>query len=760
MIYTFYSYKGGVGRTMALANVAELFYQAGLRVLMVDWDLEAPGLERFFPSIDLEKTLDKPGVVDMLLHYKAQMAQEVEENVTLELESPAQYVIDIYPDQTRPNKLWLLTAGRRSSAHFTSYAQTVLSFDWQDFYKSWEGERYFDWLREQFESLADVILIDSRTGVTEMGGVCTYQLADAVVMFCATNQQNLEGTQRMAQNLTAPVVQKLRRGRSLNVLIIPARVERAESPSLDNFKKDFIKRFGEFTPKNMNITELWAFRIPYVPKYAYNELVAVRESREASAEDMAIAFKLLYQGISKLDHIITFADRQDEISKIISLYAPAYYLIDAPAGYGKTELLRELEKRFQEKGWRCAYVAIDENDTYQDILWKLAIKLDVELPRDTSLESQSLGRALCKIEWGTEQGLLLLLDLEKKPSPSILQNLIKDLVPEIQSSLKSLDFSQSAHNPFRVIIAGRYIAAHSNEHSSRISFNPLLLEPFNYDVLHDIARYYLNNETEDSISELAAHLMYLTGGHPGCVAQILKSYKDSGWMSDDLVVCELQTCKGIVQSVAEEVYDELPASIVGFNTLIERLSLFRYLDYALLDHFAQDANLPEIPDATTLSDHLTITCLFSRDKRLIKDDIVRRLLAIRIRDRSQEEFVRLCQKAQALCLERLQDPRGEAEVWCIEYLFEVLQEYAGVIQDEDQRSCLRKRFWDKEVPFVLRTYFSRGLVEQIEFERSTLIQMVERDWEFQFMVNYYLREQQYNDRPYRSLSDKISNFKP
>src|SRR4051794_39095955 len=50
MIYTFYSYKGGVGRTMALANVAEVFYRAGLRVLMVDWDLESPGLERYFPE--------------------------------------------------------------------------------------------------------------------------------------------------------------------------------------------------------------------------------------------------------------------------------------------------------------------------------------------------------------------------------------------------------------------------------------------------------------------------------------------------------------------------------------------------------------------------------------------------------------------------------------------------------------------------------------------------------------------------------------
>ena len=43
MIYTFYSYKGGAGRSMALANVARWFYLQGLRVVMIDWDLEAPG---------------------------------------------------------------------------------------------------------------------------------------------------------------------------------------------------------------------------------------------------------------------------------------------------------------------------------------------------------------------------------------------------------------------------------------------------------------------------------------------------------------------------------------------------------------------------------------------------------------------------------------------------------------------------------------------------------------------------------------------
>src|SRR4051794_24365192 len=71
MVYTFYSFKGGVGRSMALANIAELFYDRGLRVLIIDFDLEAPGLERFFDhsGLTLVEARNHRGIIDLLDAY-------------------------------------------------------------------------------------------------------------------------------------------------------------------------------------------------------------------------------------------------------------------------------------------------------------------------------------------------------------------------------------------------------------------------------------------------------------------------------------------------------------------------------------------------------------------------------------------------------------------------------------------------------------------------------------------------------------------
>lgn len=351
MIFTFYSYKGGVGRSMALANMAELFYRAGLNVLMIDWDLESPGLETFFfDTAQMDDILSQLGLMDMLLAYKEQMTQpwSVTDGEVLQLPELEDFVTKIRSGGAGEGELCLLTAGDRSAENFAEYAQSVITFDWQDFYQNWEGERYIEWLRQQLEQRYHLILIDSRTGVTEMGGICTYHLADVITMFCAPNRQNLYGTYNMAQKFTDPIWPSLRQQRPLNVLIVPSRIERAESNFLDNFQKEFISRFQEFVPheQGIDIKRLWELAIPYIPKYVYQETIAVRESDLASAEDLATAYRELWEVLDRLRLSHLVCKQPDAAADELAL---AFSRLDYQKD--KTELARiaSLVERFSEE---------------------------------------------------------------------------------------------------------------------------------------------------------------------------------------------------------------------------------------------------------------------------------------------------------------------------------------------------------------------------------------------------------------------------
>src|ERR1700735_1518993 len=69
-IVTFYSFKGGTGRTMALANVAWILAANGERVLVADWDLESPGLHRFFQPFLDPRVGEQPGIIEFIRTYE------------------------------------------------------------------------------------------------------------------------------------------------------------------------------------------------------------------------------------------------------------------------------------------------------------------------------------------------------------------------------------------------------------------------------------------------------------------------------------------------------------------------------------------------------------------------------------------------------------------------------------------------------------------------------------------------------------------
>ena len=301
MIVTFYSYKGGVGRSMALANVADLIARSGLRVLMVDFDLEAPGLEHFFP-IDHNLVRDREGLLDLLLAFKYSMS----------VASPGsddggafrqldRFITTVYPTRSTGGGLDLLPAGqRRTDEQIVRYGVELRRFDWLDFYFTWSGDLFFEWLRRAFAERYDAVLVDSRTGVTEMGGVCAYQLADAIVVLCAPNQQNLAGTDAMVQHFLSRPVRAVRADRPLDVLVVPARVGQEDNVLRQAFQGRFSERFAAYQPAALTAAGLtpWDLLIPYEPRYAFDEQVVTDPERLAERQGLAAAYATLLEAIA------------------------------------------------------------------------------------------------------------------------------------------------------------------------------------------------------------------------------------------------------------------------------------------------------------------------------------------------------------------------------------------------------------------------------------------------------------------------------
>ena len=182
-VSTFYSFKGGVGRTMALANAAVELAQRGRKVLAVDFDLEAPGLDTFDA---LRSPSASAGIVDFVSEYLAtNKAPDVERFV--------------YPSAA-VDGLSIMPSGSQQG-----YAASFGEIDWNDLYEQHRGYLLFEDLKEQWRKIIqpDYVLIDSHTGHTDTCGICTRQLPDAVTLLFFPNEQNLRGLAKVVRDIRA-----------------------------------------------------------------------------------------------------------------------------------------------------------------------------------------------------------------------------------------------------------------------------------------------------------------------------------------------------------------------------------------------------------------------------------------------------------------------------------------------------------------------------------------------------------------------------
>jgi len=380
-IITFYSYKGGTGRTMALANTACLLARRLTpeaspplekpRVVVIDWDFEAPGLHRYFEPYFTPAAAqafdEAPGCLDLFLALDESRAAYVSNdfvgNRQRAREALANMDFDRFLLKTTIPGLAVVKSGRYDE----DYARRVAQFAWDKFFRDTVGlfTGFADFLRGRF----DYAFVDSRTGVTDISGICTMLLPDKLVVVFTPNHQSFTGIRELVGKAVA-YRKGSPDGRPLTVFPLPSRIEMARPQLFEEWRglradpqgpkpvqptapkremSGYQPLFEALTAENfgleVDLTEYFnEVSLQHVPDYAYGEPIAV----ELETSDSRIFLRRSYEAF---------------VERLVELDAPWQSLTVVREGLAIQGRCREAREKLEhgavEEALRIAYALLE-----------------------------------------------------------------------------------------------------------------------------------------------------------------------------------------------------------------------------------------------------------------------------------------------------------------------------------------------------------------------------------------------------------------
>jgi hypothetical protein len=289
-VTTFYSFKGGVGRTTLLVNAAYSLAEHGERVLVWDLDLEAPGVH-LFPGLEPPEPVWQSGFLEWL-------------GDTPPCPTPE-------PTLAWPSKAWLRTLGDRVyaapgeprgtifvvPAHgtFANLGRAYSGVDWHALFveRPEHGLHLLNCVRDELIARFEptFLLIDSRTGISDLGGFLTGLVPDCTVLVGNYGTQSTQGLRSVYLALdrfaTERATSESHRHRKLERLVVFSPVP--VSPSArEQGRARWSSGFPGVAPRTL-------IEIPLVENLLYAEDVLVRtaQSSDAARAYRAVAERLV-----------------------------------------------------------------------------------------------------------------------------------------------------------------------------------------------------------------------------------------------------------------------------------------------------------------------------------------------------------------------------------------------------------------------------------------------------------------------------------
>jgi len=552
------------------------------------------------------------------------------------------------------------------------------------------------------------------------------------------------------------------------------------------FTDDRINQWKNSLPSASSIEERVQFAIGYLYKQkdkgAKNGLVLFLSTlADLYSQDDAnhsaligIASQLEAEILVNQTPIIEFVNRTQELSEISrSTLLQQYWVIDGPAGYGKTIFLNEIQRRYKEQGWVCVYLQIlkgKHTDIIQiadQILQQMGVGLGDTSDVTIEAMGEEIGANLLSLPLSDENhqdislagaffkgGAILIDNIEMLDNSTLLN--LADMINAVHLYLRKSTIFFTNHNRLRFFLAGRDARRKCTVFRSKgFPYESFSLSPYAFPYVQETVRLYAQKAgialNEDNLLKISADLMYLTGGHPGFIAELLRKLTDSRFTRANTILRQYTEEFSIhFNSLLKDLVEfdkDMPALI----ETLEILCVFRRFPPWLLKGLINCGLLTWGGDNDKLEQILTGTYLLKRDSGFLQDSITQRLFAIHLRQNDIDRFKKLCQAGLQMYKDRLSREFSQ-------YPVQLTIEYFGLkLQYDYHASGLRRTELKKSILDTLNENIAI-LVSKLEEDDDVLtdfLTLLEQDWELEFFVNYFLSENFYQPDIYQYLIKQV-----
>ena len=476
-----------------------------------------------------------------------------------------------------------------------------------------------------------------------------------------------------------------------------------------------------------------------------------------------------HQGKSKKE--LKFVNRDSEIDFIMRQYSvwPLIFpFISAPAQYGVSWFLKELERRFQqEKGAYCLYLSFKEDhiSTAEQVIAVMLKRLGCDPIDESTFKKEK--RYAEEISSKIQSGKYFLLILDHVHKFEELNRNVNDLFNKYLPPIRDKISQDKDKYKMGVIFGGRYIHTWKEIQSLRGLPTPVFLKPLNLKAIKDAIADY-NNKTTDNIDDnIVAKILHMTGGHPGCMAYYILNAPEDYALKDFI----------------RDLIGEIESGCKDQNAVkcLRNLCVFRKYDLPLLkkimeipmfwkinigDHIE---NIVQYEDNGWFRDALVDTHLVEDNGNgFIEDDIVRRLFFIQLRETGGIKFLKLCETAKDIYYRYFTNLIEKSfleniHLVFIELLYQELQYayYKECFPSLEFRPNLYSDFFNENgiLENLLRIFLHHSNIHGNLQALKDILKENCIDWEFEFAVNFFLRtDEHYIDKPYKELYRRINKL--